>query len=186
MLDCVDDEDEVLLALAEELGNFVEFVGGPEHASVLLSPLEVLSTVEETTVRDKSVDSLNKIAEAIPVEQVKDTFVNLIRRLASGDWFTSRTSACGLFAVTYTKVTDDIKKELRGYFCVFLDCCLIRYILDYMYNYVKMILLWSVVLLLLILVYVIFIFAILLFSRHFFFVFHFSSFFLSFTKILLI
>ena len=52
--DSVDDEDEVLLALAEELGrNFEEYVGGPEHAHVLLGPLENLSAVEETLVRDK-------------------------------------------------------------------------------------------------------------------------------------
>ena len=49
----IDDEDEVLLALAEELGNFVEYVGGPAHANVLLTPLETLATVEETVVRDK-------------------------------------------------------------------------------------------------------------------------------------
>ncbi len=52
--DSVDDEDEVLLALAEELGrSFEEYIGGPEHAHVLLGPLENLSAVEETLVRDK-------------------------------------------------------------------------------------------------------------------------------------
>ena len=52
--DSVDDEDEVLLALAEELGrNFEEYIGGPEYAHVLLGPLENLSAVEETLVRDK-------------------------------------------------------------------------------------------------------------------------------------
>jgi hypothetical protein len=50
----IDDEDEVLLALAEELGRgFDEYIGGPEHAHVLLAPLENLATVEETLVRDK-------------------------------------------------------------------------------------------------------------------------------------
>ena len=50
----VDDEDEVLLALGEELGkHFEEYVGGPKYAHVLLGPLEVLSAVEETLVRDK-------------------------------------------------------------------------------------------------------------------------------------
>lgn len=51
--DSVDDEDEVLLALAEELGNFEEYVGGAEHAHVILGPLENLSAVEETLVREK-------------------------------------------------------------------------------------------------------------------------------------
>ena len=50
----VDDEDEVLLALAEELGkNFEEYIGGKAFAHLLLGPLEHLSTVEETLVRDK-------------------------------------------------------------------------------------------------------------------------------------
>ena len=52
--DSVDDEDEVLLALAEELGrNFEEYIGGKEYAQVILGPLENLSAVEETLVREK-------------------------------------------------------------------------------------------------------------------------------------
>lgn len=52
--DSVDDEDEVLLALAEELGrNFEEYIGGADWAHVLLGPLENLCAVEETLVRDK-------------------------------------------------------------------------------------------------------------------------------------
>ena len=50
--DSVDDEDEVLLALVEELGRtFVEYIGGKEYAHLLLGPLEILSAVEETLVR---------------------------------------------------------------------------------------------------------------------------------------
>ena len=52
-LESIDDEDEVLLALAEELGNFVDYVGGPQYAHLLLAPLENLAAVEETVVRDK-------------------------------------------------------------------------------------------------------------------------------------
>lgn len=53
LMESLDDEDEVLLALAEELGNFTEYVGGPQWAHLLLSPLENLAAVEETLVRDK-------------------------------------------------------------------------------------------------------------------------------------
>ena len=49
----MDDEDEILLALADELGGFVPFVGGPETAHRLLTPLETLATMEEVLVRDK-------------------------------------------------------------------------------------------------------------------------------------
>lgn len=52
-LESVEDEDEVLTALSEELGNFVEYVGGPEYGHVLLSPLENLAAIEEPLVREK-------------------------------------------------------------------------------------------------------------------------------------
>lgn len=49
----MEDEDEVLVALSEELGGFVEYVGGPQWGHVLLSPLENLAAIEEPVVRDK-------------------------------------------------------------------------------------------------------------------------------------
>jgi serine/threonine-protein phosphatase 2A regulatory subunit A len=49
----VEDEDEVLTALSDELGGFVEYVGGPEWGHVLLSPLENLAAIEEPLVREK-------------------------------------------------------------------------------------------------------------------------------------
>jgi serine/threonine-protein phosphatase 2A regulatory subunit A len=42
-----------LLALAEELGNLVNAVGGDEYAFYLLPPLENIAAVEEASVRDK-------------------------------------------------------------------------------------------------------------------------------------
>lgn len=48
-----DDDDEVLEALAEELGGFVSHIGGPMHAKVLLPPLEALVKAEERAVREK-------------------------------------------------------------------------------------------------------------------------------------
>ncbi|EQC25018.1 hypothetical protein SDRG_17095 [Saprolegnia diclina VS20] len=106
-----DDEDEVLVAMAEELGEFVDLVGGPNSASVLLGPLEVLATVEETVVRDKAVASIQKVLEV--VTDAGELALPLVKRLTEGDWFTSRVSACWLFPVAYTKVDASSKKELR-------------------------------------------------------------------------
>ena len=39
--------------MSEELGSFVEYVGGPEWGHVLLSPLENLAAIEEPLVREK-------------------------------------------------------------------------------------------------------------------------------------
>lgn len=49
----MEDEDEVLVALSEELGGFIEYVGGAQWGHVLLSPLENLAAIEEPVVRDK-------------------------------------------------------------------------------------------------------------------------------------
>lgn len=63
-LDSVEDEDEVLTALAEELGNFIEYVGGPEYGHVLLAPLENLAAIEEPLVRDKVREASKQIIRA--------------------------------------------------------------------------------------------------------------------------
>ena len=48
----IDDEDEVLLAIAENIGELLDAVGGPEFYHTLLSPLELLAVVEDSSVRD--------------------------------------------------------------------------------------------------------------------------------------
>ncbi|XP_016148242.1 serine/threonine-protein phosphatase 2A 65 kDa regulatory subunit A alpha isoform-like [Sinocyclocheilus grahami] len=114
--DTIYDEDEVLLALAEQLGNFTMLVGGPEYVHCLLPPLESLATVEETVVRDKAVESLRKISHEHSPVDLEVHFEPLVKRLASGDWFTSRTSACGLFSVCYPRVSSTVKAEIRQHF----------------------------------------------------------------------
>ncbi|XP_006833878.1 PREDICTED: serine/threonine-protein phosphatase 2A 65 kDa regulatory subunit A beta isoform-like isoform X3 [Chrysochloris asiatica] len=116
LTDTIYDEDEVLLALAEQLGNFTGFVGGPDFAHCLLPPLESLATVEETVVRDKAVESLRHISQEHTPVALEAHFVPLVKRLASGDWFTSRTSACGLFSVCYPRASNAIKAEIRQHF----------------------------------------------------------------------
>lgn len=82
----------------------------------LQPPLESLATVEETVVRDKAVESLRLISSQHSPHDLEAHFVPLVQRLASGDWFTSRTSACGLFSVCYPRVTAGVKAELRSHF----------------------------------------------------------------------
>ncbi|PWA59821.1 protein phosphatase 2A subunit A2 [Artemisia annua] len=109
-----DDDDEVLLAMAEELGVFITYVGGVEYASVLLPPLETLCTVEETCVREKAVESLCRIGSQMKESDLVDFFVLLVKRLAGGEWFTARVSACGLFHIAYPSAPEAVKAELRS------------------------------------------------------------------------
>ncbi len=156
----IDDEDEVLLAEAEQLGQFVPYVGGSNHAYLLLPLLESLSKVEETVVRDKAVQSLCKVGAQLPDNIINDAFtplakvriaaslpafmdvnmpfmdvnmpshtcsmvrarpvynfapswLDIAQRLATGEWFTSRVSATGLFATAYPRCAVGLKAELR-------------------------------------------------------------------------
>ncbi|KAI1654278.1 armadillo-type protein [Daldinia decipiens] len=112
----VEDEDEVLVALSEELGSFIEYVGGPQYGHVLLSPLENLAAIEEPVVRDKAVESLNKICSELSPQQVEEYFIPLTIRLSKADWFTSKVSGCGLFTAPYSKVSPPVQEQLRQQF----------------------------------------------------------------------
>lgn len=153
VLESMDDEDEVLLALAEEIGRLVDYVGGKSFAHVLISPLEKLAAVEETVVREKAsffrdmvdlfrfllssrhstlqilqvsysgvelnehidqaVASLSSVCELLSQDQVERFYLPCLKRLTSADWFTSKTSACGLFTAAYGKCSSTVNDELR-------------------------------------------------------------------------
>ncbi|KAF8642237.1 hypothetical protein AX16_009512 [Volvariella volvacea WC 439] len=111
--DSVDDEDEVLLALAEELGNFADYIGGKDYAHLLLGPLETLSAVEETLVRDKAAESITKIAAILSQTQLEEYYIPLLKRLSTGEWFTSRTSSAALYPAVYAKISPNLQDGLR-------------------------------------------------------------------------
>ncbi|KAI9490442.1 putative ser/thr protein phosphatase 2A regulatory subunit A [Zychaea mexicana] len=101
--DLIGDEDEVLLALAEQLPKLTAAVGGPVYATYLLPPLESLVSVEEAVVRDKAVWALCELAQSLSPEQLTEYFIPMLKRLSTGEWFTSRASAAGLYAAIYKK-----------------------------------------------------------------------------------
>ena len=57
----MDDDEEVLLVLAEAMSGMLDYAGGPMYAEDVLKPLEKLCQSEETTVREK-VSELKIIA----------------------------------------------------------------------------------------------------------------------------
>lgn len=92
----VDDEDEILLALAEELGDFVPLVGGAQHAHFLLPPLESLATVDETVVRERAVASICSVTAQMPPASVQEHLLPLlqVRRWGRGAWATRLGGSC--------------------------------------------------------------------------------------------
>ena len=69
----------MLLALAEQFGKFVPYVGGAQYSHVLLSPLEHLAKVEETVVRDKAVESMNLLVESLPQDKLVSMYLPMLQ-----------------------------------------------------------------------------------------------------------
>lgn len=102
-----DDDDEILLILAGQLALLVPGLV-PGHAAVPLLPiLERLCSIEETVVRDKAVETMNKVVPLLVPggeDGANNPFGLLLataKRLAGADWFTAQVSAAGILPATY-------------------------------------------------------------------------------------
>ena len=71
-MDLMDDDEEILIEMAQTLnGSFLEYVGGPLFAPHLFKPLERLCELEETTVRNKAVESIKNIFSLVNIKDLK-------------------------------------------------------------------------------------------------------------------
>jgi serine/threonine-protein phosphatase 2A regulatory subunit A len=118
--DTTDDEDEVLLVIAEKLGELRNCIGGVEHAHCLLPPLRLLATVEEVSVRQATVKSLDAIVDTMSNDMLTRYYMPFVLELAGQDWFTARISAVGLFARPYSRLPEASRRHWRS---VFLRLC---------------------------------------------------------------
>lgn len=116
LTDCVDDEDEVLAVIALSLGKLMPHLGGSQYVYKLIVPLEILLSVEETTVRENAQISAALISSALPLDHFHSKFVPMLARLATKEWFTARISACILIASCFEKFTPTEQESNVGYF----------------------------------------------------------------------
>ncbi|XQJ30837.1 serine/threonine protein phosphatase 2A regulatory subunit, putative [Leishmania guyanensis] len=121
LTDYLDDNDEVLRVFANALGTMLPEVGGVEYTSSLLAPLEILGSLDEVTVRDEAVASLQLIGNQIFMpgsttgssgvssadNKHKDSnakaqgdFISMVRRLGEG-MPQCRSTACSLISTVY-------------------------------------------------------------------------------------
>lgn len=108
------DNDEANAAVAAQLGDFVDLVGGPNEAHILLPFLDQMCSLEEPVIRNAVTDSLRKVIVVLPKKDVLTKVFPMIKRLATGEWFTTRVSVSALFAATYPNVPEDAQTELRS------------------------------------------------------------------------
>ena len=85
-----------------------------------LSHLPVTATAHVTrpcsVSPSQAVRSFNVIIPLLPRADLASKFLPILKRLANGDWFTTRVSATGLFASAYPLLPDALQSELRSLF----------------------------------------------------------------------
>lgn len=126
-----EEEDEVLLLLADQLGNLVPGLIPGSRALPALPLLERIASAEETVVRDKAVESINKVVPCLaaaasaggsdqaleggdadsggdavesaapPAGGAPALLLAMAKRLAGADWFTAKISAAGILPAVY-------------------------------------------------------------------------------------
>ena len=103
------EDDEVLYAIAEELGRVWNLF---QDKIALMPLLEYLCSADETVVREQSARSIIEIAKSMTENEIQTIVAPSILRLAQSDWFTGRVSSCILILTLYQQ-TGPYKEKLR-------------------------------------------------------------------------
>ena len=96
------EEDEVLLAISEELPRFKSYLDGKQMTAVLPLFLALLGC-EETVVRESTVEGLRKLVPSFTEEQVQKDLIPMVVNISNTEAFQWKVSACYLIRICYPK-----------------------------------------------------------------------------------
>jgi len=123
ILDLLSCQDEVLVAMAEQLGNMVAHVGGNDFAYALLPPLARLAAVEEASVRDAAVAALVKVVRVLPPRHADQHWLPALQSLTTHDYFTARVSACSLCGIGLSQLAQNTPSRASAVVETFAALC---------------------------------------------------------------
>ena len=109
------EEDEVLLAISEELPRFKSVLDGKQMTAVLPLFLSLLGC-EETVVRESTVEGLRKLVPSFTDEQVQKDLIPMVVNISNGEAFQFKVSACYLIRICYPKAGKEKEKLVNLYF----------------------------------------------------------------------
>jgi serine/threonine-protein phosphatase 2A regulatory subunit A len=113
------EEDEVLLAVAEELVKFKQFLDQNQLVQVL-QLFQFLFCVEETVVREQAVESMREFIKYLTDEQIQKDIVSMVSYIAGQEYFTGKVSACYMIRMCYEKAGKE-KEKLKNLYFTFCD-----------------------------------------------------------------
>ena len=109
------EEDEVLLAISEELPRFKSYLDGKQMTAVLPLFLALLGC-EETVVRESTVEGLRKLVPSFTEEQVQKDLIPMVVNISNTEAFQWKVSACYLIRICYPKAGKEKEKLVNLYF----------------------------------------------------------------------
>jgi len=113
MIDKIDENGELMVVLAEQLGHLSTFIGPKDHLPILLKPLELIANNDEAVVREKTVEAINKIAAGMDKDQHSNELLPLVKKLAKGESYMMKITSTGLFCAVYPNVSSLNQTMLR-------------------------------------------------------------------------
>lgn len=115
---CVDSpkfDDELLLALAEEIEKGWKKFGLWDERSAFLKIIQKLLWIDESHVRDQAAKCLCNIAKEMTTSELNTVLSPFVLELSSDVWFTGRLSACSLIPATYKQMPKN-RSQLKNAF----------------------------------------------------------------------
>jgi serine/threonine-protein phosphatase 2A regulatory subunit A len=87
LIDKIDNNPELMMNLAEQLGKLVEYLGEDYNSSHLLKPLELILPNDDSVVREKAIQSLKLVGDKISEETLYNEYLVLINKMKKGELF---------------------------------------------------------------------------------------------------
>lgn len=96
LIEFLDDDEEVLISMAEVIPKLFECVGGKNHAYILLEILEKLCAIEDFPVCTAAITSFKQLLTAIDCNKHEILILDQINRMNSSEWLNSKLTLCSI------------------------------------------------------------------------------------------
>ena len=106
LLELMDDENEVLVALAESLRYLLYSIGGKKYAYALFDLIEQLLQIDEQNIRITTLESFKIILKQVNSPHFSKAVLDLIKRLCSSDKVPAKIGAAYLIPYALEHVKD--------------------------------------------------------------------------------
>lgn len=103
----LDDDEEVLVSMAEVVPKLFDSVGGKNYAYVLLEVLEKLCSIEDISVCTAAISSFKTILSSIDCLKHETLLLDQTNRMNSSEWLNSKMALCCLLPIMVKDISPE-------------------------------------------------------------------------------